>query len=200
MFCPSCGSENPDGAKFCSVCGTAIGAQDQNQKIRTHTHEASFRVPSISTDWLLSLSLMEKAALGSAAVVIIAFFLPLITFEVFGSSLGVSAAQFTFGYESSSMEITGSIENSVMLLAGVLAGAGTILLQSKKRSICQVVCGCFELLLVIGISNEDFLEDAFGSVLFNLGPAYYLMLIASLVLIGVGVWGLFNARKMSYGV
>lgn len=84
MFCPSCGSENPDGAKFCSVCGTAIGAQDQNQKIRTHTHEASFRVPSISTDWLLSLSLMEKAALGSAAVVIIAFFLPLITFEVFG--------------------------------------------------------------------------------------------------------------------
>lgn len=87
-----------------------------------------------------------------------------------------------------------------MLLAGVLAGAGTILLQSKKRSICQVVCGCFELLLVIGISNEDFLEDAFGSVLFNLGPAYYLMLIASLVLIGVGVWDLFNARKMSYGV
>lgn len=26
MFCPKCGTENPDGAKFCSKCGAALGA------------------------------------------------------------------------------------------------------------------------------------------------------------------------------
>lgn len=25
MFCPKCGTENPDGAKFCSSCGGALG-------------------------------------------------------------------------------------------------------------------------------------------------------------------------------
>ncbi|TET42688.1 MAG: zinc-ribbon domain-containing protein [Dehalococcoidia bacterium] len=26
MFCPKCGAENPEGAKFCSKCGAALGA------------------------------------------------------------------------------------------------------------------------------------------------------------------------------
>ncbi len=26
MFCPKCGTENPDGAKFCSKCGAGLGA------------------------------------------------------------------------------------------------------------------------------------------------------------------------------
>jgi uncharacterized membrane protein len=26
MFCPKCGAENPDSAKFCSKCGAALGA------------------------------------------------------------------------------------------------------------------------------------------------------------------------------
>jgi len=26
MFCPKCGTENPDGAKFCSKCGAELGA------------------------------------------------------------------------------------------------------------------------------------------------------------------------------
>ena len=26
MFCPKCGTENPEGAKFCSKCGTELGA------------------------------------------------------------------------------------------------------------------------------------------------------------------------------
>lgn len=27
MFCPKCGTENPDGAKFCSKCGAGLGAE-----------------------------------------------------------------------------------------------------------------------------------------------------------------------------
>jgi len=26
MFCPKCGTENPDGAKFCAKCGAGLGA------------------------------------------------------------------------------------------------------------------------------------------------------------------------------
>jgi len=30
MFCPKCGSENPEGAKFCSKCGAELGVSTQS--------------------------------------------------------------------------------------------------------------------------------------------------------------------------
>lgn len=30
MFCPNCGAENSDSTKFCTNCGTPLGAQNQN--------------------------------------------------------------------------------------------------------------------------------------------------------------------------
>ena len=29
-FCPSCGSQNPDGSKFCTGCGAKFGSSDAN--------------------------------------------------------------------------------------------------------------------------------------------------------------------------
>jgi len=32
MFCPKCGAENPEGAKFCSKCGAEFGVSAQSSK------------------------------------------------------------------------------------------------------------------------------------------------------------------------
>lgn len=39
MYCPNCGKQLPDGAKFCSNCGKDLTGTDQNQNIPTETSE-----------------------------------------------------------------------------------------------------------------------------------------------------------------
>ena len=34
LVCPSCGVENPEGAKFCNACGTVLGQPEQRRKER----------------------------------------------------------------------------------------------------------------------------------------------------------------------
>jgi class 3 adenylate cyclase/tetratricopeptide (TPR) repeat protein len=34
LICPSCGTENPDGAKFCNECGTPLGASFASRELR----------------------------------------------------------------------------------------------------------------------------------------------------------------------
>jgi outer membrane biosynthesis protein TonB len=34
MFCPSCGAKNPDDARFCNMCGTALAAPSANTTMR----------------------------------------------------------------------------------------------------------------------------------------------------------------------
>ncbi|MEX2406896.1 MAG: zinc-ribbon domain-containing protein, partial [Actinomycetota bacterium] len=34
LVCPSCGAENPEGAKFCNACGTTLGQPEQRRKER----------------------------------------------------------------------------------------------------------------------------------------------------------------------
>ncbi len=33
MFCPNCGSQNPDGANNCSNCGASLNANSQQQNV-----------------------------------------------------------------------------------------------------------------------------------------------------------------------
>jgi len=35
MFCPKCGAENPEGAKFCSKCGAELGVPDRPAETST---------------------------------------------------------------------------------------------------------------------------------------------------------------------
>ena len=46
MFCPNCGSPNPDGVAFCSKCGTALGAAANPA---AQTSQGGFSAPASQT-------------------------------------------------------------------------------------------------------------------------------------------------------
>ena len=46
MFCPKCGSENPEGAKFCSKCGAELGVSTQSS--RTSSEASTGLSPNVA--------------------------------------------------------------------------------------------------------------------------------------------------------
>ena len=46
MFCNNCGTKNPDGAKYCSACGTRMRGQGQKYVYRILKNRRSWYVPT----------------------------------------------------------------------------------------------------------------------------------------------------------
>lgn len=80
MFCPKCGANIPDGAKFCNSCGQEIGASAAPQP----SAGASVSLPGLS----LKLAPAQIGALIAAIVAIIFSLMP--WFECSSSLLGSS--------------------------------------------------------------------------------------------------------------
>lgn len=53
MFCPKCGNQLPDSAKFCNSCGNPIGPANQSQK-----PAAPFRLPTLAERFVLGYTLV----------------------------------------------------------------------------------------------------------------------------------------------
>jgi len=48
MFCPKCGTENPDGAKFCSKCGAALGAVPASSGASSSSETTTGLAPNVA--------------------------------------------------------------------------------------------------------------------------------------------------------
>jgi len=48
MFCPKCGTENPDGAKFCSKCGAALGAVPASSGASSSSETSTGLAPNVA--------------------------------------------------------------------------------------------------------------------------------------------------------
>jgi len=48
MFCPKCGTENPDGAKFCSKCGAALGAVPASSGVSSSSETTTGLAPNVA--------------------------------------------------------------------------------------------------------------------------------------------------------
>ena len=189
MFCPSCGAENPEGARFCSVCGAGFGPRPVPTR---PAGAAPFARPQgrpatragVPLASFLTPDLVRKVALGSSAAIVLAFFLPLASLDWADAS--ISGMQMAFGAKVAGMRVEGDPTNVLLLICGVAGLASTLLLGGRARCAGQVASGALEALLLAVIAGSE----AFAGGGLEAGVGLWLAALAALALAAAGAWGL----------
>lgn len=202
MFCPKCGSQLPDDAKFCGNCGAQIQAPaaatsapgTSSAPGTTPTPNATPNTFASSTSSARVASnnaaLLRMAKLIAGAVMLVSFFLPLYGIA---SLINVSAMQMTFGITIMGSHIDGEFINVLFLAPGILCLVGTLVFKEKQGSILNIIGGLGAILLVFLISNQANAEmGGYISVNFELGA--WLYIIAGIVSIVGGVLDLVSSK------
>ena len=65
MFCPKCGTENPDNAKFCGSCGSAMTVVNEPVQTITNPFNQNGNKPAVSRELKIG-------------IIVASFFIPLI--------------------------------------------------------------------------------------------------------------------------
>lgn len=179
MFCQKCGAKNPDGATFCSSCGTAIEAPTVNY------------APAVKEN---------KVPYWSAAVAaIVAFFgwlfFPWLTASAYGESESISFFDLFEDYGSDGDWFM--IFFVVSMIFAVLAIITIIRTLTKKNiGVLNMVTGilgiaCF--FMMVFEANSDVYTSAFAwGISVSVGFGVWLMLIGG---IGMVVLRVLSKKK-----
>ncbi len=178
MFCQKCGAKNPDGATFCSSCGTAIEAPTANC------------APAVKEN---------KVPYWSAAVAaIVAFFgwlfLPWLTASGYGESVSISFFDLFEDYGSDGDWFM--IFFVVSMIFAVLAIITIIRTLTKKNiGVLNMVTGilgiaCF--FMMVFEANSDIYASVSAFISVSVGFGVWLMLIGG---IGMVVLRVLSKKK-----
>lgn len=203
MFCPKCGSQLADDAKFCGNCGAQIqapaaGAPATGAAPTPGPAPAPGPVPgpapnpspinvgggsSLSHIASSNAALFRTVKLVAGAIMLISFFLPL--YGIMGM-VNVSAMQMTFGITVMGSHLDGEFMNILFLVPGILCLVGPLALKEKQGNILNIIGGAAAILLVFLISGQANAEmGGYVSVNFELGA--WLYILTGIVSIAVGV-------------
>ncbi|MBM6782798.1 zinc ribbon domain-containing protein [Enorma massiliensis] len=212
MFCPKCGSQLADDAKFCGACGAQIQAPANTTPapgaapapipgpaptsnpspvpgpVPTQSSGSSFTPSPISSGSSLgSLAgslggILPLARIIVGAVLVICFFLPM--YGLYGIA-EVSPMQMTFGLDVFGQHVDGSIKNLYYLIPGIVTLAATFLYQGREANIAPLLAGVLGLIFIF-ITMEDGVSILFGG---------WLFIIACIAGIAIGALQTFAGRK-----
>lgn len=215
MFCPKCGSQLADDAKFCGACGAQIqapaagapaaGAAPTPNPAPTPgpapapgTAPAPGPVPgqapnpspiNVGGGSSLSHIASSNAALFRL-VKLVAGAIMLISFflPLYGimGVVSISAMQMTFGITIMGSHLDGEFMNILFLVPGILRLVGALALKEKQGNILNIIGGAAAILLVFIISGQANAEmGGYVSVSFAFGA--WLYILTGIVSIAVGV-------------
>ena len=117
MFCPSCGTRNPDGVRFCRACGTNLSGRRAGTTQRpvpaasaTPTPAAQAPTPAVPTDRVIGQGGRRSNPFATvAAMVVVGIFVLAVGLQVGSSTSWFGLAKphltpgtYTFGKPSSS--------------------------------------------------------------------------------------------------
>ncbi len=250
MFCPNCGNQLADNAKFCPSCGSPTRSDQpapapQLQPTQAPADQAAANYapqqPSYTaqptTNETFAAAGAQAAAAGaqaaaagmqavSAAKATIKktpkfknpFFIAalvasvLLVLTLFMTWVTITGGGSTKNYNGLLLSSEdGGIYPRLTALFGLVSAITLIFVRSPKvRSICGIVCGALAFLCVgyeINFLNENLIESSAGQFINNsfmssltgssisLGTAPGLAVILSVVIIGLNVKLLFDAKK-----
>lgn len=207
MFCPKCGSQLADDAKFCGACGAQIQAPANTTPApgaapapipgpapTSNPSPVPGPVPTPSSaptsfggSSLGSLAgslggILPLARIIVGAVLVICFFLPM--YGLYGIA-EVSPMQMTFGLDVFGQHVDGSIKNLYYLIPGIVTLAATFLYQGRETNIAPLLAGVLGLIFIF-ITMEDGVSILFGG---------WLFIIACIAGIAIGALQTFAGRK-----
>lgn len=218
MLCPKCGKELPDNARFCGGCGADVyslvqqnvevkqpsvpetrGAQATAQSQKPATDERSdfsklHGKPDNSNSTLLKeRSIWDVVGLCAAILMAICFFLPALTASTFSGTSSVSLASLMSLAGSSSYTSSLSWLLLIYLFPAVCCAIDLLVTkENSSRHVRLIVLGLLNMLLQSSILPIGKFISSFGG---SLGIGFYLNMLASLVIIAVGIMGIIERQK-----
>lgn len=174
MFCHNCGIEIPEGAKFCTECGTPIGKASQviepalplEQKVK----------PKPKSNVL---------GMVSGIMVILSLFLPFISVNILGTPLSES--------------LMDGADEEPIAIAFIVIIFGCVLLAALGRNIPCIVVGIlsawffWEANSAYARYTNELDELTNGAIVQN-GLGFYMLLLGSMGLILAGILGIIHKK------
>ena len=202
MFCPKCGTQNLDGAKFCTNCGNDLSARVTTPAGQPVGNPAPAPNPAAtataaapaaaSTAAPAKKTPFDIAAIVAAAVMIVAFFMPLASISAFGYSVSMSPYSITFGSNS---YVTGNITNFAYVLPGLIALIVNLVVKHPVgRGATNTVLGIATILYLLYF--QGYINDNTYGIA-NVDIAYWALFLGAIVLIVCGVKTLLDHKKQT---
>ena len=221
MFCQNCGRQLPDDAKFCGGCGASLAEEPQgsanaqpapqfNQQVQAAQPQAQPKpsVPPSETvkkevtrlqtkldnsdvGFFKGRSVWDICGMISVALMVLCLFIPVAFYSsTFTGTRYISILSIvTSSYVSSSFAIF------IAFLVPPLFGAYDVLMpkENSTRHVRLIALGVFSIILSTSVSGVAGIAGLFMSA--NLFVGFYLNIIAALIMIAVGVIGIFEEKK-----
>ena len=181
MFCSKCGNQIPDGSKFCPKCGSQLGQVPAPAAAPATQPAASPCVAPVRAT--PGTDVLKIGRIVAAAVAIIAFFLPIVSFGAFGISASMSPMQMATGTEVMGFDMDGQAENFLFLAIGVLALV-LALLPGRAGAIGGIVSGVLTIGFLL-LWQGQAIGDAGSYATLEIG--FYLYILAGLALAALGI-------------
>ena len=221
MFCQNCGRQLPDDAKFCGSCGAnqdevlppsnnANATQQQqanvqqaqpqaqvqpsvpaSEKVKGEVNRLQGKLDNSNVAFFKGRSVWDVCGMISVALMVLCLFIPIVMYNsTFTANRYISIiSMVTSNYSSAPL---------VMLLASLIPpafGAFDVLVtkENSTRHIRLIACGAINLILCFAFSGLIGIFGLFMSSTPFIG--FYLGVIASLMMIGVGAVGIYESKK-----
>ncbi|MBQ6890448.1 MAG: zinc-ribbon domain-containing protein [Oscillospiraceae bacterium] len=189
MNCTNCGTQNPEGTKFCRTCGAPMtqNAAPAPGYAPNPAYAPQSAAPAKS-------DVMKLLPAIAAAVALLCVVLPWYTISMFGVSESATVLGTAFDFESWEVGFS-AIMLSLLSIGCIVAAGFTVFASVKKLPIAKIVAFAGAVIAFLTMFAWDSCADAIAKGLSEyakVGFAFYLYIIA---MVGAGVVSILNEKK-----
>lgn len=185
MFCSNCGTQIPDGSKFCPECGAKLNVSSQAPSFQTPKVNEAYQRP-VGTSGTSVMDYTKWFMIAAVILMFIGLALPVAKITFLGMSESAHISDFD---PSDSEDLPAIILLVLTMIAAVVAVVFQFLPKFRKYGNYTSI-GTFALAVIYCIAVKNLISE-FGEI-GKLGSGSILILIGSVVLL---VFGILDLRR-----